>query len=83
MPARGRHLIRALGAGVVADEQVVRQALEREGGCVSRAARSLGYAMRSTLWYHLRRLGLSDLPRQIRTERRERLGIRSAAYDQS
>jgi hypothetical protein len=73
MPARGRHLIRTLGAGVASDEQVVRGALERSGGCVAVAARELGFAVRSTLWYHLRRLGLERLPRQIRQARRARL----------
>lgn len=73
MPAKGGHLIAEIGAGVASDEQVVRDALERTGGCVAQAARNLGYAMRSTLWYHLKRLGLESLPREIREARRQKL----------
>jgi transcriptional regulator with GAF, ATPase, and Fis domain len=63
-------LVRLHGAGVITDAQVVRSALERAGGCVALAARQLGYVHRSALWYHLKRLGLGELPRQIREERR-------------
>ena len=45
--------------------RTILDALERECGCVTRAASRLSIS-RQTFWYHLRKLGMGRVPREIR-----------------
>lgn len=72
MPALGKHKLSRYAGENYDESQFLVAALERHKGNVSRAARSLGM-VRSGFWYHLRRLGLGDLPRQIRARKKKEL----------
>lgn len=66
MPRRGDHAIADLVRGeAFTEEDYVRHVLRETGGNVTRAAHAIGMH-RSVFWYHLRRLRMGDVPREIR-----------------